>query len=130
MDTYTQLGLRRFPRELARAAKKAASQREMTLTDFVALAVRQTLHDPRGASSVDLELERDLCWYERHRAKLAARYPEGESLAIVGETVIDHDSDPGKLAYRLREKYGRRSIVMPRLGEPQRVRHIRSPRRI
>jgi hypothetical protein len=129
METYTQLGLRRFPRKLARAAKKAASQREMTLTDFVALAVTQVLSDPHGSSSVDLKLERDLAWYESHRNDLATRYPEGENLAIVDQRVVDHDPNAETLASRLREKYGRRSIVMPQLGERRPLRRILSPRR-
>jgi hypothetical protein len=126
-EKYTQLGLRGFPRALARAAKKSATQNDMTLAQFVALAVTQAL-TPSKNSSLNADLERDFAWYERHRADLAKRYPKGTSLAIVGEQVVDNDADSTKLAARLRERFGRRSIFMPRLGQAAPLRHVRSPR--
>lgn len=103
----------------------------MTLSDFVALVVRQALKGSRQSlGSVGLELERDLAWYERHRSALTGRYPKGTNIAIVGEQVVDRDADATKLVVRLRERYGRRPIVMPRLGPSEPTRHIRSPRRV
>jgi hypothetical protein len=131
METYTQLGLRNFPRSVARQAKKAAAQRDMTLTQFIAFAVTETVKNSGAASHYGVELARDLEWYERHRAELVKVYPPGEHLAIVAEQVVDHDADASKLAVRLREKYGRRSILMPRADAATRpVVHLRSPRRV
>jgi hypothetical protein len=128
-EKYTQLGLRGFPRALARAAKKSAALKEMTLAEFVALAVAQALDSAKG-SSLDLSLERDLAWYERHRVDLLKRYPKGTSLAIVGERVVDSDVDSMKLAARIRKAFGRRSIVMPRVGQAIPLTHVRSPHRV
>jgi hypothetical protein len=136
MKTYTQLGLRGFPRDLARSAKKAAAQQEMTLSQYVAQAVemalsREPAHE-RDLPSIPAELERDVRWYESHRAALLAskKYQEGTNLGIVDEAVVDVDSDLVALMTRLRRRYGRRTLFVPRLErERQRVVKFRSPRR-
>jgi hypothetical protein len=129
-DVYTQLGLRKFPRDLARRAKKAAAQRDVTLTQYVARAVRQALASPTSGSA-NAALDGDIEWFDQHRSELARRYPAGTYLAIVDRRVIDRDMDLGSLAQRTRAKFGRRSILIPRIGaELERVFHVRSPRRV
>jgi hypothetical protein len=94
-------------------------------------AVTNTLRAPADALPLTLELERDVAWYERHREELAAKYGPGTSLAVVGEEVVDRDADASKLAIRLRKRYGRRSIFMPRVGSGTApVKHLRSPRKL
>ncbi len=125
---YTQLGLRRFPRRLAREIKRAAAERGITLTEFMVEAASSQLRQPHD-SSIRAELKRDLEWYERRRPALERKYPPGTNLAIVGEKVVDSDEDVWKLSARLRNRYGHRSIFMPRIAErlPADVR-VRSPR--
>ncbi len=126
-NAYTQLGLRKFPRRLARDVKKAAAERGITLTEFMVEAASNQLRQPRH-SSVSAELKRDFAWFQRRRHALEKKYPAGTTLAIVGEKVVDSDADVWKLSARLRGRYGHRSIFMPRIGErlPS-VIHVRSP---
>ncbi len=132
MDSaYTQLGLRKFPRRIARDVKKAAAERDMTLTEFMVLAATNAVRGEAALPSVDARLEQDVAWYERNRQRLIARYVVGTSLAIIDEEVVDHDADPLQLAIRVRKKLGRRAFFMPQLGgNATPVRHIRSPRRV
>ncbi|MBV9103981.1 MAG: hypothetical protein JO060_10335 [Candidatus Eremiobacteraeota bacterium] len=137
MDNYTQLGLRGFPRQLARAAKKAAAQREMTLTQFIAEAVQSALlrESPAMARppTVPQDLADDVAWYNEHRSDLLAdpRLRRGTNLAIVGAKMVDHDADLDALMKRLRARFGERSVFVPKLAPPAGTpARFRSPRKV
>ncbi len=126
--TNIQFGLRKFPRRLAREVKKAAAERGITVSEFMTEAATNQLRQPR-ASGVSAELQRDVEWYERHRADVETAYPPGTSVAVVGKRIVDSDADVWKLLGRLRERYGSRSIFIPLIGKPRPdVIRVRSPR--
>ncbi|MHB8434110.1 MAG: hypothetical protein ACYC8W_08735 [Candidatus Tyrphobacter sp.] len=127
-DGETQLGLRKFPRRLAREVKKAAAERGITLTQFMVAAATNQLRG-RRSPSVNAELERDVAWYDRHRKAFEKKYPFGMNLAIVGQKVVDCDPDVWDLSERLSKEYGRRPIFMPRIGEVlPKLMTVRTPR--
>lgn len=51
-------------------------------------------------------------------------------VAILGESVLDSDSDFSALADRVFRKFGYQRIFMPFIEEPERVYEIRSPRTV
>lgn len=124
----TQLGLRNFPRRVARDVKRAAAASGITLTEFMVMAATRALREPTESVSAVYQLDRDLAWYERHHQQLSRRYAAGTYLAVVGQEVVDEDRDPRALATRIRETFGRKSFVMPLVGASQRTMHLRSPR--
>ena len=73
------------------------------------------------------EIAREMTWYEANVEALLDRY-EGRFLAIVGNEVVDHDSDPEALATRVAGRYGKRSVYMPKCARSPRVVRVRSPR--
>lgn len=101
----------------------------MTLTEFMVIAASRVLGDSL-ASSLVAGLDQDLAWYEHARSALGGRFPTETYLAIVDQNVIDDDTDPGALAVRVRERFGRRSIFMPRVDQRFPKMHFRSPRRL
>ena len=129
MDTI-QLGLRKFPRAVYQRLKQAAAQRGMTMTDFVVLATAHELERPTPLAEPEIDLHADLRWFEAHTAELERSYPTGTYLAIVNHAVVDHDTDVLALTHRVRERLGRRSILMPRLGQHFEPTLVRSPRRV
>lgn len=129
MDVTIQLALRRFPSAVARQIKQAAAERDMTLTEFMVMAASRVLSDS-PASSPAAGLDQDLAWYEHEHATLGERFPTGTYLAIVDQHVIDNDTDPAALAERVRERFSRRSIFMPRIDQRFSKMHLRSPRRL
>jgi hypothetical protein len=100
----------------------------MTLTEFMVMAATRALREPVESMSIMSELNRDLAWYERHRQQLSRRYPPGTHLAVVGEEVVDSDTNPDDLVSRVHERFGRKSFAMPLVGARERTIHLRSPR--
>lgn len=121
----TTLYVRGVPRPLVREAKAAAAREGRTLggwvTDRLALSTRT-----REAGLEQDSLREDVEWYGANRARLERRY-HGEYVAIVEQLVVDHDVAFDALARRVFDRFGARSIFMPRVGR-ERVR-VRSPRR-
>ena len=123
----TTLYLRGVPRSVVREAKAAAAREGVTLarwvTDRLAGATAGT---PTSASTAE-DLRSDLAWYESNKAAFERKY-SGEYLAIVDRAVVDHDAAFEALARRVFDKYGPRSVCMPRVGRT--VVRVRSPRRV
>ena len=121
----TTLYLRGVPRPLVREAKAAAARRGTTLgrwvSDQLALAVGSSQAAPDAEGLIE-----DMAWYESNQSLLERTYA-GEYVAIVDRAVIDHDSEFERLAQRVFERLGTRSICMPRVG--RREVRVRSPRR-
>ena len=126
MTKTTTLFLRGIPVEVVRSAKAAAALRGSTLGAVVAEALATSLSSPRRR---DAELEENMAWYEKNRTRLLQRY-KNQYVAIVEQTVADHDADFSALAERVFERYGYRSIFMPRVRREDRPLRIRSPRRV
>jgi hypothetical protein len=125
----TAVYLRGLPTDLVREAKAAAARRGSTLAKVVAEALGRALAaDESSPRPVD-SLDRDMTWYERNRARLAARY-RGEYVAIVDLAVVDHDEDFEALAGRVFDRLGVRSVFMPRVAEIEARPRLRSPRRV
>jgi hypothetical protein len=71
-------------------------------------------------------LRADMAWFEANQGRLQRAYP-GEYVAIVDGQVVDHAAEFDPLARRMFERFGVRSICMPKVGRAE-VR-LRSPRR-
>lgn len=119
--------LRGIPTDVIREAKAAAARRGVTLAGFVAdtlsRAVRESAHEPEPSD----DLGEDMEWYARNRARLARTY-DGQYVAVVGKRVIDSDRDFERLAARVFEAHGHRSVFMPLVAATDRVLRLRSPR--
>lgn len=122
------LFLRDMPTELVREAKAAAARRGQTLTSIVSEALARSLAGPSTARDPAHELQRDMDWYRKHKARLLKRY-SGEYIAIVDGAVVDHATAFEELARRVFARYGRRAIYMPRVQAEARELRVRSPRR-
>jgi plasmid stability protein len=121
------LFLRNLPSDLVREAKATAARRGKTLTAFVCEALTRSLRVEDAPSNEPDVLVDDIAWYQRNRSKLLRRY-RGEYVAIVDAAVVDHDRDFSALAARVFDRFGNRSIYMPRVQRDETVVRIRSPR--
>lgn len=123
------LYLRGISESVVREAKALAARRGMTL----AALVTETLARVIDAEPVDRErlprsLQGDQDWYEANREKLLERY-EGEYLVIVGQRVVDHDRDFGRLAGRVFHRMGRQPLFVPKCTGGDRRIAVATPRR-
>jgi uncharacterized protein DUF5678 len=122
------LYLRGVPRALVREAKVAAARRGITLTTFVKEALHRTIEgELSGSEELPEDFRRDWTWYQRNKSKLLKRYAN-KYVAILNRKVVDHDTDFSALARRVFDRYGVRSIPMPRVVPEEEVVHISSPR--
>lgn len=123
----TTMYLRGVDQALAREAKALAAREGITLTALVERALAhetQRAQQPRARLS---EIAEEIDWYESNKSALLERH-EGEHLAVVGQEVVDHDPDLEALAARVAERYGSRSVYMPRCERSPRAAQVRSPR--
>jgi hypothetical protein len=122
------LYLRGIPRQLVREAKVAAARRGITLTALAKEALATVIGlDPTQGDQLPDDFTRDWSWYEAHKTKLLKRY-RNRYVAIVNRKVVDHDTDFGPLARRVYDRYGVRSICMPKVGAGNDVVRLASPR--
>ena len=121
------LYLRGVPRALVREAKVTAARRGITLTALVKEALTSTVQQDMSQSE-DLpgDFTRDWSWYHKNKSKLLKRY-QNKYVAILNRKVVDHDADFAPLARRVYDRYGVRSICMPKVTRGERVIHLRSP---
>jgi hypothetical protein len=123
--------LRGIPSDVVREAKAAAARRGVTLAGYVADALGRAVKQRDTARDVGADMGSDLSreqrWYERQRERLAREYA-GEYVAIIGQSVIDHDEDFEALAERVFASQGARNIFMPLVASERRVARVRSPR--
>lgn len=87
---------------------------------------RRPLRPAQGKTSKMLLREKE--FFRRNREQLLESY-EGHYLAIVGESVVDHDEDFSSLAERSFARYGVRPIYMPRATRQEERFDLTSPRR-
>ncbi len=122
------LYLRGIPRRLVREAKVAAARRGITLTALAKEALAAVIGlDPAPPEELPDDFTRDWSWYETNKAKLLRRY-RNRYVAILNRKVVDHDTDFGPLARRVYDRYGVRSICMPKVVPGDEVVRLSSPR--
>jgi hypothetical protein len=125
----TTLYLRNVPAQLVREAKARAARQGSTLTMLVIDALAQSLSAGREQPAErEDDLRDSMAWYERNRERLSERF-HNEYIAIVDDSVIDHDEDFASLATRVFERVGIRSVFMPRVTRSTQPARVRSPRR-
>lgn len=119
--------LRNVPTSLIREAKATAARRGVTLTTIVSEALASSLSVDGPSSRPPGDLDRDMAWYRKNRAKLLRRYKD-EYVAIIDERVVDHASEFHDVATRVFARFGNRSIYMPRVQATDEIARVRSPR--
>jgi plasmid stability protein len=125
----TTLYLRNVPTRLVREAKARAARDGATLTAFVTDAIAQSLSSEREQpAAAEDDLRDSMEWYEHNREQLSGRF-RGEYVAILDDTVIDHDKDFASLATRVFGRVGIRPVFMPRVMGGAEQARVRSPRR-
>lgn len=112
---------------VVREAKAAAAREGITLTALVQRAIERDLERVEVRNSRLSEIAREIEWYEANRGALVERF-DGEHLAILDGEVIDHDARFESLAARVAERYGSRSVFMPRCTRVDPLARVRSPR--
>jgi hypothetical protein len=123
----TTLYLRGVPRHVVREAKAAAARDGKTLGRWVSEQLSQATAGDTAPSPGADALRADMAWFERNRVKLEREYAR-QYVAIVDQHVVDHDAEFDPLARRVFERFGVRSICMPKLDRNE--LRVRSPRRI
>lgn len=119
--------LRGVPRKLVREAKVEAARRGTTLAALVAEALDRFLGTAQGERlDANDPIAIDLAWFEANRSRLYRRYPN-EYVAIMKRKVVDHDRDFSALAQRVFQRYGVRSMAMPKVTQEERVVNLPSP---
>jgi hypothetical protein len=119
--------LRGVPRKLVREAKVEAARRGTTLAALVAEALDRFLGTAQAERPEAIDpIADDLKWFEANRSRLFRRYPN-EYVAIMKRKVVDHDRDFSALTMRVYEKYGVRSVAMPKVTQQERVVNLPSP---
>ncbi|MBI4487907.1 MAG: hypothetical protein HY694_02380 [Deltaproteobacteria bacterium] len=66
-------------------------------------------------------------YFQEHKAQILEKY-KGNFVAILDNTVVDHDSKFSELARRVYEKFGYQTIYMPFVESKPSVLRIPSPR--
>ena len=66
-------------------------------------------------------------YFQEHKAQILEKY-SGNFVAILDETVVDHDRNFSELAKRIYEKFGYQAIYMPFVESEPSVLRIPSPR--
>jgi hypothetical protein len=129
-DDRTTLYLRGVPRQLVREAKAEAARRGSTLAAVVSEALEHQIHaggtDAAGGAAAGLDAS--MRWYRAHRARLVDQYA-GQYIAIIDQSVVDHDVDFERLAERVFATRPQRAVYMPFVASQDRVARVRSPRR-
>ncbi len=110
--------------QLAAEVQEVAEREGVEATDFVAEAVRRHLAAYRQKRII-AETE---AWY-RLSSEERKRY-EGKFVAVYGGQVVDSGMDRLELYLQVRERYGRRPILITKGGDhPIPIYNVRSPRR-
>ena len=109
---------------LVNELEQIATQEQTPASDLVAQAVRQYLAEYRQKR---LMLE-SKAWYALPAAERLAY--EGQFVAVLDGRIIDSDNEQMTLYLRVRDKYGKRPVLIIQGGDqPVPVYHIRSPQR-
>jgi hypothetical protein len=127
-DKYTAtLYLRGVPPAVVRESKARAAQRGMTLTAYVTEVLARSAGGDDDPLPTGEGIAADRAWYEKNRDHLAEKH-EGSYLAVVDQEVVDHDREFAALARRVRDRFGRRPVLLPRCVSGGRVVTLPSPR--
>jgi hypothetical protein len=105
MASSQALFLRNVPTNLIREAKATAARRGVTLTTVVSEALARSLSVDSQTLRPSGDLDSDMAWYRKNRAKLLRRY-EGEYVAIIDGRVVDHASEFHDVATRVVARFG------------------------
>ncbi|MGH3666149.1 MAG: hypothetical protein ACRDU8_08715 [Egibacteraceae bacterium] len=122
------LYLRGLPKAVVRESKARAARQGMTLTAYVTeILARAAGVDDEDPVATDGGLAADRAWYLHNRDRLAEQH-EGSYLAVLDQQVVDHDAEFAALARRVRDRFGRRPVLMPKCVSGGRVVTLPSPR--
>lgn len=109
--------------ELQESLERDAVRESRTVSDLVNEAVTRYLRDRETA-----KLERETAAYE-HLHRELVREHLGQWVAIHDGALVDHDSDVSALYQRIRERYGRTSVLIREVREePAGDLRVRGPR--
>jgi frataxin-like iron-binding protein CyaY len=97
--------------DLREILESNAQQESRTLNDIVNEAVGLYVHRMQQAK-IDREVEA----YEQMHDSLRDRFL-GQWVAIHNQQLVDHDADRDVLHRRIRDKYGRTSVLIRRVSE-------------
>jgi hypothetical protein len=93
---------------------------------------------PPGSSSVGaqgagsgpedyVKLQKAKTYFQENKADIHEKYL-GNFIAILDNSVVDHDKEFSNLATRVYEKFGYQTVYMPFVGSEERILRIPSPR--
>jgi len=109
--------------DLQESLERDAIRESRTVSDLVNEAVARYLREREQA-----KLERETAAYEHMHHDLARDYL-GQWVAVHDGALVDHDTDVSALSQRLRQRYGRTSILIRQVREePSDDLRVRSPR--
>jgi predicted DNA-binding protein len=97
--------------DLREALENTAEQEARTLSDLVNEAVDEYVFRLQQK-----KIDREVKAYERLHPDLRERFL-GQWVAIHEGQLVDHDSDQRALYHRLRERFGRTSVLMKQVRE-------------
>ncbi len=121
----TTLYLRGIPARLVREVKALSARRGITLKALLTELMWREVGETPGSAQEPLAEDRR--WFEQNRRSLAQQHA-GQYLAIVDQSVVDHDKEFDKLAHRVFERFGVRPILMPYCEASAGTVKLRSPR--
>ena len=110
--------------DLREALESSAAGESRTLNDLVNDAVDLYLHRLQQE-----KIDREAAAYERLHAQLRDEF-RGQWVAIHDQQLVDHDPDSEPLYRRVRERYGRTSVLIRRVADsPTEEVWMRTPER-
>jgi hypothetical protein len=107
--------------ELAGVIQQEARKRGKSVEDFLKIAIRRD-----RVLTARQKIEQEQEWWESLPLTKRAEY-EGKYVAIHDKKLIDYDKDRDRLYFRVREKYGKTSVLIIPAEGPREIR-IYSPR--
>jgi hypothetical protein len=110
--------------DLREALESSATRERRTVNELVNDAVGLYVHRLQQE-----KIDREAAAYERLHAELRDQY-RGQWVAIHDQQMVDHDPDSESLYRRIRDKYGRTSVLIRRVTDsPTEEIWMRTPER-
>ena len=107
--------------ELAGVIRREAKTHGKSVEDFLRFAIQRD-----RVLTARQKIEQEQEWWENLPLTKRAEY-EGKYVAVHNKKLVDHDKNENQLYFRVREKYGKTSILIIPAEGPREIR-IYSPR--